>query len=121
MGEDLFEKGLALLKKIQRGALPEDSQALYDKGMAMIQGEDPDFQTQEEAIQAAQDAEMADMEAKAEAESGMTEDEKQDALAKAREAEGEALEVDNAEATVDSVMDEQLEEATEEALKDKPE
>lgn len=103
MGEDLFEKGIAFLKKIQRSALPEDSKALYDKGMAMIQGEDP---FAEEEVEETPEDEATD-----------PEDPGEDTV----QPEGEALEVDDAEATVDSVMDEQLEEATEEALKDKPE
>jgi hypothetical protein len=111
MAEDLFEKGLALLKKIQRGALPEDSQALYDRGMAMIQGEDP---LAEEAVEETPEEEAS--------EPDPGEDTVQpDEGTEGKEGEPQEIAPEGAESTVDSVMDEQLEEATKKALKDKPE
>ena len=101
MAEDLFAQGIALLKKIQRSALPPDSQALYDRGMAMLQGEDP---LAEEPVEE-------------------TEETPEEEATEPEDPGEDTVQPDDASSTVDAVMEEQLEEATAEALEEevKPE
>lgn len=103
--ENLFEKGLALLKKIDLNALPEGSRALYDRGMAMIQGEDPD--APEEAA--------AEEETPEEEATEPAVDPGEDTV-QPDQPEGEILEVEGGESTADSVMEEKLESETDESV-----
>jgi len=102
--EDNLKAGIALLKKIPLNMLTEDAQALFTKGIEMIE------------VWAA------------EGESGMTEDQKQDAIIAMKEAEqyaevdpreeGGTLHAEDAHSTVDDQMEADLEEATKKALEE---
>ncbi len=116
--DDNLGKAIALLKKINVNVLPEGSMALYTTAMKHLEA------IGEEATDPGEETEQPTEE--------LTEDEKQDAIIAAKEAEGYA-EVDPTQEegfvphaeepgpTVDEVMEEKLEAETDDSVGQEPE
>jgi hypothetical protein len=101
--QELFTQAKNLLRKIDTNEMSPDSKALYDKGMEYLDaipepggGPETEETPDEDTVQPDEGTE-------------------------GEEGEPQEIAPEGAESTVDSVMEEQLEEATEKALKDKPE